>query len=223
MNEYLSPEPLSIQALSINLLLAFLSSALVAYFYSRFGESLSDRHRFARLLPFLSLTTVLIISVVKASLALSLGLVGALSIVRFRTAIKDPEELLYLFLAIAIGLGMGADQRLPTLMAATIILVVLGLRRLAWPRAKTRNLYVNISVPRQDDFGGCFQTLNDVLGQHAKQIDLRRLDRLEDTLQATYLVSCDDQETLAQLMDSLSQRVPSSTFTFIDQNTLPEV
>ena len=48
--------------------------------------------------------------IVKTSLALSLGLVGALSIVRFRAAIKEPEELVYLFLIIAIGLGCGANQ-----------------------------------------------------------------------------------------------------------------
>jgi len=118
---------------------------------------------------------------------------------------------------------MGADQRLPTLLAAAIILAVLGLRRLAWPRAQTRNLYVNITVPREEAFGACFQTLNDLLDQHATQIDLRRLDRLPDTFQATYLIACDDQKALAQLMDALSERIPSSTFTFIDQNTLPEV
>ena len=47
----------------------------------------------------------------KIFLALSLGLVGALSIVRFRTPIKEPEELAYIFLAIAIGLALGADQK----------------------------------------------------------------------------------------------------------------
>jgi len=74
MNEYFAPEPLPIQALAINLLLGVVAaSPVVAFFYAHFGESLTDRRRFARLLPFLSLTTVLVISVVKASLALSLG------------------------------------------------------------------------------------------------------------------------------------------------------
>ena len=50
------------------------------------------------------MTTMLIISIVKSSLALSLGLVGALSIIRFRAAIKEPEELAYLFLAIGISI-----------------------------------------------------------------------------------------------------------------------
>ena len=54
----------------------------------------------------------IVIMIVKSSLALSLGLVGALSIVRFRAAIKEPEELVYLFLIIAIGLGCGANQLL---------------------------------------------------------------------------------------------------------------
>ena len=48
--------------------------------------------------------------IVKNSIALSLGLVGALSIVRFRAAIKEPEELTYLFLVIATGLGTGSGQ-----------------------------------------------------------------------------------------------------------------
>ena len=61
-----------------------------------------------------TVATVVVISIVKSSLALSLGLVGALSIVRFRSAIKEPEELAYLFLSIGIGLGLGAGQRVVT-------------------------------------------------------------------------------------------------------------
>ena len=70
----------------------------------------------------ISMTTMFIIVVVKSSLALSLGLVGALSIVRFRTVIKEPEELGYLFLCIALGLGNGASQYLVTSIALVTIL-----------------------------------------------------------------------------------------------------
>ena len=58
----------------------------------------------------LAIVVSIIIAVVKGSLALSLGLVGALSIVRFRTAIKEPNELLVFFIAIAIGISVGANQ-----------------------------------------------------------------------------------------------------------------
>lgn len=118
MDGLTSPEPLSVSALTLNLLLGIALSVIVAWYYARFGEALSNRFKFARLLPILCLTTILVISVVKASLALSLGLVGALSIVRFRTAIKDPEELIYLFLAIAVGLGWGPISGfLPSLLS----------------------------------------------------------------------------------------------------------
>ena len=69
------------------------------------------------------MTTMLIITIVKSSLALSLGLVGALSVVRFRTAIKEPEELSYLFFTIAIGLGFGANQTLITVIGFVLIAI----------------------------------------------------------------------------------------------------
>ena len=71
------------------------------------------------------LITFLVILIVKSSLALSLGLVGALSIVRFRTPIKEPEELIYLFLAIALGLGYGASPIIPTTSIAIIIFFII--------------------------------------------------------------------------------------------------
>ena len=67
----------------------------------------------------------MVIVVVKSSLALSLGLVGALSIVRFRTPIKEPEELGYLFLTIAIGLGFGAGYSIITITISLSILLYL--------------------------------------------------------------------------------------------------
>ena len=68
---------------------------------------------------------MLIITIVKSSLALSLGLVGALSIIRFRAAIKEPEELAYLFISISIGLGFGANQAIITTLAFIIIILVI--------------------------------------------------------------------------------------------------
>src|SRR3990172_10983173 len=88
--------------------------------YKRCSISMSNRENFANIFPVLTSITVVIIFVVKSSLALSLGLVGALSIVRFRAAIKEPEELVYLFLCIAIGLALGAEQ---PLLAITLVLV----------------------------------------------------------------------------------------------------
>ena len=105
-NEFLVSDTIQIPIYDfiINLILGAILSYLLNRLYVRYGRSLSNRNSFGENFMLITMTTMLIISIVKSSLALSLGLVGALSIVRFRAAIKEPEELAYLFLAIGIGL-----------------------------------------------------------------------------------------------------------------------
>ena len=210
-----TPAPLSLSTLAINLLLSILLSTVLAWFYTQYGRSLSNRTRFAQTLPVLALTTVLVISIVKSSLALSLGLVGALSIVRFRTAIKEPEELIYLFIAIAVGLGLGADQRLPTVLALLIILLYLFARTLVTPRLPRNNLYLNVLTPSSDH---SFAQINHVLLKHVQSADLRRLDRSDSSLQATYLIDCRSDDALGALMDDLAVQIPGCECSFVEQN-----
>lgn len=80
-----------------------------------------------RLLMLSGLSTALVVIFVKSSLALSLGLVGALSIVRFRTPIKNPSDLGFIFLVIASGVGIGSGNLLPTSMGVILINTLLFL------------------------------------------------------------------------------------------------
>jgi hypothetical protein len=210
--------PLSLTGLVVNLLLGILLASVLAWFYARYGQALSNRGRFAQTLPILAIATVLIISVIKSSLALSLGLVGALSIVRFRTAIKEPEELLYLFMVIAIGVGLGADQRAAAIVATAVFLGYLLARRLTKPRRLTSNLYLNVSAPSTDS---TFAQIRDVLLKHVPVADLRRLDSTDTKLQATCLIECPSDGTLVNLMDDLRTQVPGCECSFVEQdNTL---
>jgi len=101
---------LDILGFILSLLCAVILSFFVQLFYIKYSSTLSNRKEFSKNFVILAVSTCIVIMIVKSSLALSLGLVGALSIVRFRAAIKEPEELVYLFLIIAIGLGCGANQ-----------------------------------------------------------------------------------------------------------------
>jgi hypothetical protein len=216
----LALDPLSLSALILNLLSGAVLSGGVAWYYARFGETFANRVKLARLLPVLSLTTVLVISIVKASLALSLGLVGALSIVRFRTAIKEPEELIYLFIAIAIGIGLGADQPLPTIVAICILLAFLVSLRLVSFRSPRHNFYLNVRVPDQED-ARTFESVNEILVRHVDRVDVRRLDRQDSGLQLTYWVDCKDQNQLARLVDDLKADLPGCAFSFVEQGNTP--
>jgi len=88
--------------------------------YARCSATLSDSDSVTRIFPLLTIITTAVIAAVTPSLALSLGMVGALSIVRFRAAIKEPEELVYVFLCITIGVTLG-NQR--PLLAVTLVIV----------------------------------------------------------------------------------------------------
>ena len=104
-------------ALFLSLVLAY----LVKLTYIKVGRALNDKDYFSDTFIPLAIITTLVITVIKFSLALSLGLVGALSVIRFRTPIKEPEDLAFLFLAIGIGIGYGAGQ----IYATTIIFLAI--------------------------------------------------------------------------------------------------
>jgi uncharacterized membrane protein YhiD involved in acid resistance len=97
---------------ALNLLMYLTLGGLLAlyvrFIYRRFNDPRSE-DTVSIIFPLLTIVTVGVIATIKSSLALSLGMVGALSIVRFRTAIRKPQELVYLFLCIAIGLALGAE------------------------------------------------------------------------------------------------------------------
>ena len=106
----------------ISFICCIVLSFSLKYIYIEKSISLSNKFQIANILPLLSLITFLVILIVKSSLALSLGLVGALSTVRFRAAIKEPEELVYLFFVISIGLSNGANQFLLSIFATLVII-----------------------------------------------------------------------------------------------------
>lgn len=76
---------------------------------------------FALTLPGLSLVTTLVIMAVTSNVVLSLGMVGALSIVRFRTAIKEPMEIVFLFWSLAVGIVIGAGM-IPLAVIGSVII-----------------------------------------------------------------------------------------------------
>lgn len=216
-----APAPLSIATLLINLLLGTALAALLSWLFLRFGRTYSNRAQIAWVFPLIVLSTILIISVVKSSLALSLGLVGALSIVRFRTPIKEPEELAYLFLAISVGLGLGADQRWPTLVAfAFILAIIVGRSRLSAPR-REQNLYLNIDVPAS---GGenVLGRIHDVLAGSVTSADMRRLDVRDGVHQATYYIECREPQQVIALTENLTTTFPGVGISFVEQRGIVE-
>lgn len=201
-----------------NLLLAALLAWILGRVYVKFGTTLSNREQFARNFLLVTTTTMLIITIVKSSLALSLGLVGALSIIRFRAAIKEPEELSYLFLAISVGLGFGAEQTVITTIAFFVMLAIVAGRHWVRRREERPNLYLTITCPAPTA-GGLPQILA-ALNTHATAAGLKRFDQTPELIEASFQVQF---ETVARL-DACSQELrklgDGVRISYLEQNNL---
>lgn len=209
---FLSPATLnSLPAFVLSLVLAAVLGVLLGLAYVQFGQSLSNRRVFARNFLLLTVTTTLIISIVKSSLALSLGLVGALSIVRFRAAIKEPEELAFLFLAIGVGLGLGAGQALVTVVALVVILGLVALRSLIRRAPDQPNLFLTVTSPGPVKITA--SQILETLSAAGARASLKRFDETPDQLEASFLVDFKDVSRLEQFnqrLRELSQTVKVS-------------
>jgi len=106
----LSSGSISIGDLVIALVLAFALGMLIFTVYKRTYNGVMYSRSFNISLVMLLMVTTLIIRCITSNLTLSLGMVGALSIVRFRTAVKDPMDTIYMFWAIAVGICIGAGS-----------------------------------------------------------------------------------------------------------------
>ena len=123
----------------IDMLLAMLFACIVGLFiflvYKKTFSGVMYSEGFAMTMVGLSLVTTLVIMAVTSNVVLSLGMVGALSIVRFRAAIKEPMELVFLFWAIAAGIIIGAGM----IPLAVIGSVVIGIILLVFANRKAGN------------------------------------------------------------------------------------
>lgn len=112
----------------IALIAAFLLGLLIYTLYKRTFKGVMYSESFNLSLILLTLLTTFIILAVTSNVVLSLGMVGALSIVRFRTAIKDPLDLVYLFWAIGGGIVVGAGMIPLALMGSIFIALILWIK-----------------------------------------------------------------------------------------------
>lgn len=198
---------------TVNLALTFILCSLLAYIYTVYGSSLSNRKMFSRNLVIIGMTTMVIITIVKSSLALSLGLVGALSIVRFRTPIKEPEELSFLFLSIALGLGMGASQREVTIIGFFVIAAVILLRK---KTAYTLQDQACLSVSMDEKKGDILEQITEILGRHATSIRLNRFDESGNSFEADFLLTIENLEDFSFIKNKLRELEPGLKIVLLD-------
>lgn len=214
---------ISITLLIVCLLIGSVLAYILKWHYIKFGKSINNRSKFSNLFIYLILTITLIIALIKTSLALSLGLVGALSIVRFRTPIKEPEELIYLFIAIAIGLGLGAEQIVPTVIASAIILIVTAAFQIFVANDNKNRLICSVSIDDTNDSDGDFKKVTDILKDEISDLNLVRSEISKNNFSAVYGLSINNENKLHQVASSLRKSYQDIRIVMIDQSEVPQI
>jgi len=189
----------SISAVLVNLFLCMMLVSLVGWFYKKYSRSLGGKTHVGAILPLIGLTVFMVITVVKSSLALSLGLVGALSIVRFRTPIKEPEELGYLFLTIAVGLGFGAGFSLITTIITFAILIYLFMVGTSRGSSKVDGEYTLLVKLSQNKYN----EVTNVIDQKVTAYKIIRTENTGNKINAYFNISVDEDFDFQELIDAL--------------------
>ncbi|MBQ9991092.1 MAG: DUF4956 domain-containing protein [Lachnospiraceae bacterium] len=141
---------LSTQAVTSIMLITALISAYIFITYRLVNKKEFYNKNFNASLPALALITAGVILTIQSNIVISLGMVGALSIVRFRTAIKNPMDLVFLFWSIGVGIMCGASSFGVAII--TSVIVTVGILLAEWsPIAKAPQiLLINSSTPKNE-------------------------------------------------------------------------
>ncbi|MEU4158983.1 DUF4956 domain-containing protein [Actinoplanes sp. NPDC026670] len=151
----------SVGDIAIALSLSFVLSAFIAWVYRFTHRNVSYSQSYVQTLVILGMLIALIMLVVGSNIARAFALVGALSVVRFRNAIKETRDVGFIFLV--MGVGMAAGTRFYTLAivaAVAISLIILVMYRFNWFASNVQRQVVKVQVPPD---GNYTQNIQDVL------------------------------------------------------------
>ena len=135
--------PASWLTILVSLVLAFAVGLFIAWIYRRNFRGVMYSNNFALTLVLMTLITGPVVMCIKESIQLSMGMVGALSIVRFRTAVKDPLDTAYMFWSLTMGILLGAElYTIALVVVAGISIAMLGM---AFFRLRSPNTFLLVA------------------------------------------------------------------------------
>ena len=220
----------SVKISSFDFLKSLIAAAILGFLinlvYIRYSNPLSNKVQFSKNFVILSMTTCVIITIVKSSLALSLGLVGALSIVRFRAAIKEPEELVYLFLTIAAGLGTGAGQIKISVFGILFILLIIIIQKLFQKNDIDNNFSVDdgnlkLSISKKGIFKS--QEIISIEKQFDKNFDFIKFISINSNKISSvrnYEIKTKNKDKIEKVIDSMNEKFSDITILVVNNQRI---
>tara|TARA_B100001121_G_scaffold308514_1_gene332690 strand:+ start:169 stop:855 length:687 start_codon:yes stop_codon:yes gene_type:complete len=208
-----------------NLVISLLTSIVCAYVikivYLKYAKTLNNKENFSDVFILLSITTTIVITVVKFSLALSLGLVGALSIVRFRAAIKEPEELVYLFMIIGIGLASGSAQfEVAFILTGAAFVIIFISDKFSKKKITFNSEILNIDISK-NDYDAFSEKLKNVSTKNKIEIELKSLNKQDEKFHIVYIVKNLYETDKAEILINELKKIDNLNFALSKDIHLP--
>ena len=174
----------------IGLVMGCIVGLIIAFVYKRCYRGVLYSPTFAMTLMMLTLITTPVVMCIKSDIALSMGMVGALSIVRFRTAVKDPMDTAYMFWALTMGILLGAELYVHALAVVLGISIILML--MTFVRFRNPNSY--LLVVHYDDYAE--PEITQLLRRTVRQRKLRSKTVTRSGAEMTVEVRLDSKQDL---------------------------
>ncbi len=192
-------------------------SMCIGYHFKILYPNVIKSQHFTQTLIGVAVITFLIIVTIKNSLALSLGLIGALSIVRFRTPIKEPFELCYIFAAIATGIGLGAGQILNTTTVIIIYLIVLSIlsNNKLWKNEGGVSIFIKYNKGTKDNV---IEKLAEINKEKNVIIDVKRVEKTENSVHYSLNIKSSDKDIQFLSNEICLNLLKPDEFSIIDNN-----
>ncbi|NJP94720.1 DUF4956 domain-containing protein [Nonomuraea sp. FMUSA5-5] len=166
----------SVADIAIAMALSFVLSAMIGWVYRATHRNVSYSQSYVQTLVVLGMLISLIMLVVGSNIARAFALVGALSVVRFRNAIKETRDVGFIFLVMGVGMAVGTRFYLLAVVAAVAIsLIVMVMHRFNWFALNVRRQVVKVQVPSDDDYTPVIQ---DVLIRHTDEFELVSMESI---------------------------------------------
>lgn len=176
--------------------MAFAVGVFIAWIYRRNYRGVMYSNNFALTLVLMTLITCPVVMCIRESVALSMGMVGALSIVRFRTAVKDPLDTAYMFWALTMGILLGAGAFFLT--AVTVVGIALLITVLVRVQARKLNSYLLVIRMGEEAERAANQLVGSIRVQQLKSKTVS-----SNGIEATYEVRVEKPDALLNKLRSV--------------------
>ena len=187
---------ISVQSILLSLITAFMISVFIIWIYKKTYTGVVYSKSFSLSILMLALVTTLIIQTISSNIALSLGMVGALSIVRFRTAVKEPVDTGFMFWAITAGIMAGANLYLASIIGSLMLGILYYICYMMGLKMNSKYLViVKYDDNAEDDIKNILSKL--------KKYKLKSKSKSKNNVEMTFEVELND--STQKLVDKISK------------------